>query len=187
MQKWEISVVVAFFVLFIILFFSVEQPWQPKTSKVGEMVMVDDVVFSVDSVSVADHFDISFEDMSKNTIGYKDYDAGVSWKFVILEMYISALEEADGAITFSAGRIEDENGMTYDYYSLLQGQNVQSYIPSGTPYHGIYRYERYINLPPGEGEFISVAYKIPTNMVPEKFHYFILTSRLRYGEIILKN
>ena len=187
MQKWEISVVVAFFALFIILFFSVEQPWQPKTSKVGEMVMIDDIVFSVDSVSVADHLDISFADISENTIGYKDYDAGVSWKFVILKMYISALEEADGAITFSAGRIEDENGMTYDYYSLLQEQNVQSYFPTGTPYHGFYQYERSINLPPGEAEFISVAYKIPTNTVPEKFHYFINNPDYRHGVILLKN
>jgi hypothetical protein len=185
MQKWEISVVVAFFALFIILFFSVEQPWQPKTSKVGEMVMIDDVVFSVDSVSVADHIDISFRDMSQKTLGYKDYDAGVSWKFVILEMYISALEEADGAITFSAGWIEDKNGMTYDYYRL-QEHDVQSYIPSGTPYHGICRYVRSINLPPGEGEFISVAYKIPTNTVPEKFHYNIYNSGYRHGVILLK-
>lgn len=38
MKKWEITVLIGFFAIFVILFFSVEQPWQPKTSKVGEMI-----------------------------------------------------------------------------------------------------------------------------------------------------
>jgi len=54
MKKWEIGVLIGFFAIFTILFFSVEQerPWEPKTSKVGEIVWIDEVGISVDSVLV---------------------------------------------------------------------------------------------------------------------------------------
>lgn len=186
MKKWEIAVIIGFFAVFLILFFSAEQerPWEPKTSKVGERVIIDDVHFSIDSVSVDDYLNIHF--VGKNKIlGYRDYEAGEGWKFVILDMDIYVSPYANGSRTFDAKWIEDENGMTYDYYSLLE-HNLEYYIPEGTPELGIYQYENYIDLPPGEGEFISVAYKMPINAVPEKFHYFIHNSHSQYGEVILK-
>jgi hypothetical protein len=183
MKKWEIIALVFFFGLFIILFFSVEQPWQPKTSKVGETVWIEDVGISVDSVSVDDQLAIRFEDLNKNTLGYRDYEAGTGWKFVILDMYIYVIEDANGSRTFSASRVEDENGVTYGDYSLLE--NLEYYL-GGTPYHDISQYCDYINLQPGEGEFITVAYKMSTNAVPEKFHYNIYNSRYWDGVVILK-
>jgi len=184
MKKWEIGVLIGFFAVFIILFFSAEQerPWEPEISEVGEMVIIDDVGFSVGSVSVDDHLRIRFDDRNRKTLGYRDYEAGAGWKFVIIDIWFCVLESANDSRSFHAGPIEDENGMTYDYYSLLE-HNFESYIPGGTPYLGISRYEDYINLPPDEGEFISVAYKMPTNAVPEKFHYWIHT---QHGEVLLK-
>jgi len=182
MKKWEIAVLICFFAVFVALFFSVEQPWQSKTSKVGESVIIDDVHFSVGSVSIDDHLNIRFDDRNRKTLGYKDYEAGAGWKFVIIDIWFYVSEYANDSKRFHAGLIEDENGMTYDYYSLLE-HDSEYYFSGGTPYIGIYRYEDYINLPPGEGEFISVAYKMPTNAVPEKFHYWIET---RHGEVILK-
>ncbi|MCW3128864.1 MAG: hypothetical protein N2V75_02000 [Methanophagales archaeon] len=184
MKKWEIGVLIGFFAVFIILFFSVEQerPWEPKTSKVGEPIIIDDVHLDVGSVSVDDHLYIRFDDRNRETLGYRDYEAGAGWKFVILDIDIYVSKYANDSRNFYAGRIEDENGMTYDYYSLLE-HNLEYYIPGGTPYIGIYRYENYINLPPGEGEFISIAYKMPTNAVPEKFHYRIHT---QHGEVLFK-
>jgi hypothetical protein len=183
MKKWEIAVLIGFFAVFIILFFSVEQPWQPKTSTVGEWVMINDVGFSVDSVSVDDHLDICFADRNLKTLGYRDYEAGAGWKFVIIDIWFHASESANGSRSFRAGRIEDENGMTYDYYNLPEHDLGYYILADGTPYLGISRYEDHINLPPGKGEFISIAYKMPTNAVPEKFHYWIQT---RHREVLLK-
>jgi hypothetical protein len=149
---------------------------------VGEMVIIDDVHFSVDSVLVYDYLRIRFDDRNRKTLGYRDYEAGAGWKFVILDIDIYVSKYANGSRSFHSGRIEDENGMAYDYYSLLE-HDKGHYIPEGTPYLGIYQYENYINLPPDEGEFISVAYKMPTNAVPEKFLYWIHT---QHGEVILK-
>jgi len=184
MKKWEIIVIVAFFAVFVILFFSVEQPWEPKTSKVGETVWIEDMGISVDSVSVADYLNIRFDDGEGKTFGYHDYEAGARWKFVILDMFIYVAEDANDSRSFGAGALEDDNGMTYDYYSLFE-HDIENYI-GGTPYCGICRYEDHITLPPGDGEFISVAYKIPTNAVPEKFHYWIYNSHPKHVEVILK-
>ena len=62
MKKWEIGVLIGFFTIFIILFLSVEweQPWEPKTSKVGEMVTIDDVNIWPHSLLVTDSLDVNF-------------------------------------------------------------------------------------------------------------------------------
>ncbi|MCK4399041.1 MAG: hypothetical protein KAV25_08625 [Methanophagales archaeon] len=62
MKKWETVAIVAFFAVFVILFFSVEweRPWEPKTSKVGEMVTIDDVNIWPHSLLVTDSLDVNF-------------------------------------------------------------------------------------------------------------------------------
>jgi len=56
---------------------------------------------------------------------------------------------------------------------------IQYWCPSGTPYLVLYhQYKDYINLSPDEGEHISIVYKMPTNAVPEKFHYSIDNSKI---------
>lgn len=149
----------------------------------GETVLLEDIGISIDSVSIDESLTIRFEDLNGKALGYRDYEAGTGWKFVILDMRIHVSSDANGSRTFSASRVEDENGVTYGDYSLFE--NLEYYL-GGTPYHGISQYCDYINLPPGEGEFITVAYKMPTNAVPEKFHYNIYNSRYRDGVVILK-
>ncbi|RJS77533.1 hypothetical protein CW713_10195 [Methanophagales archaeon] len=175
MKKWEIGVLIGFFAVFIILFFSVESPWQPKTSKVGEIVWIDEVGISVDSVSVDERLLIDFWDDNRTIV--KEYEAGAGWKFVILDVFVS--NHANENRSFYTGWIEDENGAIYQEYKL------RDYTP-GTPYL-FHQYKSYIlNLLPDEAEFISIAYKMPTNAVPEKFHYSIDNSKTWYGEVILK-
>ena len=151
MKKWEVAVLIGFFAVFIILFFSVEQHRQPK---VGDFVMNDNVSILVYSPVVKDSL----------SIGSKKYEAGAGWKFVILD--INLVNMAKENRTFYAGRIEDEDGMVYF--------NYQHY------------YKGYTKLSPGKGRSIDVAYKMPTNAVPEKFHYTILNSDTWDGEILLK-
>jgi hypothetical protein len=181
MKKWEIGVLIGFFAVFVILFFSVEQPWQPKTSKVGEPIIIDDVHLDVDSILVDDHLDIRFEDRNGKTVGYKKYEADAGWKFIIFDLFIYVSKDANGARTFFAGRIEDEDGMVY-YDYLLE----YLFLPGETSYLDLFQYKDNIELPPGEGDFISVAYKMPTNAVPEKSHYSIDNSKTWYGEVLLK-
>ena len=171
---------IGFFAVFIILFFSVEQerPWEPKTSKVGERIVIDGISLSVDSVSVNDRLLIDFKDNNRKTIDMKEYEAGAGWKFVILDVFVS--NHANENRSFYTGWIEDENGAIYQEYKL------RDYTP-GTPYYLFYQYKSYIlNLLPDEAEFISIAYKMPTNAVPEKFYYSIDNSKTWYGEVILK-
>ena len=190
MKKWEIAAIVVFFAVFILLLSSVEQPWhsdeqswQPKTSKLGDVgIAIDDVFILTFPISIDDHLDIDFWEGygSRSSVGSKDYDAGVGWKFVIFEMGIT--NKANDTRTFIAGRIEDENGMTYRCYHLDD-------TLEGTPHYGIiHTYKDYVKLSPGEVAFISFAYKMPTNAVPEKFHYHIYNSDSDtwYGEILLK-
>ena len=176
MKKWEIAVIVGFFAVFIILLFSVEQPWEPETSKVGEMVIINDVCIWPHSLLVDDYLDVNFRSEDGNIAGFKDYEAGTGWKFIILNIQVS--NYAEGSRSFSAGGIEDEDGMTYASYDL---EDIR-----GIPYHSLYQYEDFVELPANESGFISVAYKMPTNAVPEKFYYFIYNSHSRHGEIMLK-
>ena len=123
MKKWEITVLIGFFAIFVILFFSVEQPWQPKTSKVGEMIIIDDVYVLVDPPLVRDSLLIDFR--NHHGFNFKDYGAGAGWKFIVLAIFIS--NDANEPRTFYAGWIEDENGMVYFEYHLED-------ILVGTPY-----------------------------------------------------
>jgi len=179
MKKWEVAAIVIFFALFVIFFFSVKQPWEPEVSKVGETVWIDEVGIRVNSVSVDERLLIDFRDDNRTIVKEKEYEAGAGWKFVILDMFIYVSKDANGSGTFLGGRIEDENGMTYHAYFLED-------CPSGTPYLGVHQYKDYINLSPGEGEYISIVYKMPVNAVPEKFHYWVYNSHSRHGEVILK-
>lgn len=102
----------------------------------------------------------------------------MGWKFVIFEMGIT--NKANATRTFIANWIEDEKGMTYRCYHLDD-------TLEGTPHYDIiHTYKYYVKLSPGEVAFISFAYKMPTNAVPEKFHYRIYNSDAWYGEILLK-
>lgn len=175
MKKWEIVVIVAFFAVFIILFFSVEQPWQPKTSKVGEMTVIDDVYVQINPPLVEDSLSINFR--NAHGFNFKDYEAGTGWKFVIIDIWVS--NHARENRSFYVGWIEDENGMIYYDYHLEE-------VSEGTPYLLVYPYKDLVELAPDDGEWISIAYKMPTNAVPEKFHYSIHNSDYRFGEVILK-
>lgn len=190
MKKWEIAAIVVFFAVFILLLSSVEQPWhsgeqswQPKTSKLCPDVgiAIDDVFILTFPLSIDDHLDIDFfgEYGYGSRVGSKDYEAGVGWKFVIFEMAIT--NKANATRTFIARRIEDENGMRYRCYHLDD-------TLEGTHYYYIHTYKDYVKLSPGEVAWISFAYKMPTNAVPEKFHYHIYNSDSDtwYGEILLK-
>jgi hypothetical protein len=178
MKKWETVVIVAFFAVFVLLFLSVEweRPWEPKTSKVGEMVIIDDVNIWPHSLLVDDSLEVNFMSEDGDIVGFKDYEAGTGWKFIILNIQVS--NYAEESRSFSAGRIEDEDGMTYASYDL---EDIR-----GIPYHSLYQYEDFVKLPTKEHELISIAYKMPINAVPEKFHYYIYNSHSRHGEIMLK-
>ena len=93
-------------------------------------------------------------------------------------MNIQVSNYAEGSRSFSAGGIEDEDGMTYASYDL---EDIR-----GIPYHSLYQYEDFVKLPAKEHELISIAYKMPTNAIPEKFHYSISNSHFQLGEVILK-
>jgi len=66
MKKWEIAAIVVFFAVFILILSSVEQPWhrgeqpwKPKTSKLGDRTMaIDDVPIWTFPLSSDDHLDI---------------------------------------------------------------------------------------------------------------------------------
>ena len=176
MKKWEIAVLIGFFAVFIILFFSFERerPWEPKTSKVEEMVMIDDTYIRVDAPLVKDSLLIDFRDDRK--FNFKEYEAGDGWKFVILDIWVK--NHATENRSFSAGRVEDENGMVYFTYHL---EDILVGIP-----HLIHPYKNFVVLLPEEGEGFSIAYKMPTNAVPEKFHYSICNSHSQHGEVLLK-
>lgn len=114
-----------------------------------------------DNVSILVYSPVVKDSLS---IGSEKYEAGAGWKFVILGITLANMAKENR--TFYAGRIEDEDGMVYF--------NYQHY------------YKGYTKLSPGKGRCIDVAYKMPTNAVPEKFHYTILNSDSWYGEILLK-
>lgn len=94
---------------------------------------------------------------------FLEHEAGAGWKFVILELYI--LNNANETRSFDAGRIEDEDGMVYLYH-----------LPEGSVH----------KLTPDRGRWITIAYKMPANAVPEKFHFNIYNSDVWHGEILLK-
>jgi len=176
MKKWEIAAIVVFFAVFILLLSSVEQPWQSKTSKVDDIVVIDDFTIWPHLSFVMDRLDIDFR-KNQISVGSKEYEAGACWKFVIIDMTIA--NGANDTRTFIANWIEDENGMEYRHYILED-------TLEGTPYYVFDPYKVYAKLAPGETASISFAYKMPTNAVPEKFHYSILNSDSWYGEILLK-
>ncbi len=76
----------------------------------------------------------------------------------------------------------DGQKMKMGWYILNITQKISWW---GHHTHLAYPYKRFVRLSPDEGEWISVAYKIPTNAVPEKFHYWVHNSHSRHGEIIL--
>jgi hypothetical protein len=161
MKKWEIATIVVFFAVFILLLSSVElpwdsgeQPWQSKTSKIGEWVINDDFyVMIAYAPIIADSF--------------LEHEAGACWKFVILEIFIA--NHANETRRFFAGRIEDGDGMVY-----LDCLEDPPKGPEG------------LSLIPDTVRCISIACKMPTNAVPEKFHYSIYNSDTWHGEILLK-
>lgn len=187
MKKWEFAVLVGFFAIFLILFLSVKLPWEAETSKIGEFKIIDDVSIWPQSLLVSEKLDIEFR-KSKwgETVGYKEYEAGDGWKFIILDLQVT--NHGDKEKSFSVGLLEDKDGMDYYYYHLV----YESGMPSGIPYHELglpFEYKIFVTIQPKDSEFISIAYKIPVNAVPEKFHYSIHSinnSHSWNGEIILK-
>ena len=177
MKKWEIAVIVGFFAVFLILFFSVKPPWEAETFKIGETKLIDDVGILPDSLLVSDKLDIEFRNYGK-IVGYNNYGAGNGWKFVILDIFV--LNQAKENKTFSPGWIEDENGIRYNGYYLED-------VLEGTPYNSLYPYKHLVMLSPGGREWFSIAYKMPVNAVPEKIHFFINSnSHASGGEVMLK-
>jgi hypothetical protein len=179
MKKWEIATIVVFFAVFILLLSSVEQPWQSKTSKVDDMVVIDDFAIWPHLSFVTDRLDIDFMNKNQIIVGSKEYEAGVCWKFVIIDMTIT--NGANDTQSFSANWIEDENGIRY------RGYIIEDTL-EGTPHYMFGPYTFFAKLSPGETALISFAYKMPANAVPEKFHYtiYMLNSDTWNGEILLK-
>jgi len=198
MKKWEIALLIAFFMVFAILFFAAgdfQLLRQTKTSRIGEIIHIDDVFIRFQQLSVDDSVCYFFsinESYEPYPIG-QCYEAGEGWKFVILNIFIA--NDAKEDITFHVGCMEDENGAVYYDYMPPEPETIRPYrpyyiiVPSKEilryPIHR-YPYGSYIKVAPGRQQKFAIAYRLPLNAVPEKFHYKVSNSKWYYGEVILK-
>ena len=86
---------------------------QTKTSRIGEIIHIDDVFIRFQQLSVDDSVCYFFsinESYEPYPIG-QCYEAGEGWKFVILNIFIA--NDAKEDITFHVGCMEDENGAVF--------------------------------------------------------------------------
>jgi len=191
MKKWETALLIAFFMAFAILFFAAgdfQLLRQTKTSRIGEIVHIDNVSIWFQQLSVDDsiRYMFSINESYKPLYGV-DYEAGEGWKFVILNIFIA--NDAKEDITFHVGYMEDENGAVYyDYTPELEATTpCRPYyiiVPSGDILR--YPYGGYIKLAPDRQQEFAIVYRLPLNAVPEKFHYAVSNSKWYFREVILK-
>ena len=192
MKKWETALLIAFFMVFAILFFAVvdfQWLWLTKPSKIGEIIHIGDVSIEFEQLSVDDSltFWFSINESYKPLYGV-NYEAGEGGKFILLHIFI--VNSGKENITFRPECMEDIFGAVYyDYKPGIEAtMRCRPYYITVPPGYILrYPYGGYVKLAPGEGEHIAIVYRLPLNAAPEKFHYEVSSSKwYHFGEVILK-
>ncbi|MGE4380277.1 MAG: hypothetical protein AB7E62_04930, partial [Methanothrix sp.] len=123
--------------------YSLYAQWNPH---IGEMIYRDNVMMEVREIEAIDKL-------------YPYYDcelvAGTGWKFIILNYYISHINNTNHATEMRAGNLVDENGISYSNY-------YKDCLPKDE-----YYYIQKIN----RSMFGKLLYRIPLNAVPGKISF----------------